>query len=77
MEEDRKNATRIFNEQCESLEISLSEYEKQIIKVCKAPLPRDVEALQSLIITHKQFEHDVQAKEPEINQVSSRPFRQS
>lgn len=51
--------------------MTLSEYEKQIIKVCKAPLPRDVENLQALVVTHKQFESDVQAHEPEVNQVKN------
>lgn len=71
MEEDRRNATKIFNECCDSLEISLSEYEKQIIKECKAPLPRDVESLQKLVINHKDFEARVQSHEPEINQVKN------
>lgn len=51
--------------------MTLSEYEKHIIKVCKAPLPRDVESLQGLVVTHKQFESDVQSHEPEVNQVKN------
>ena len=34
MEEERRNAAKLFNDRCNSLEVSLSEYEKQIIKVC-------------------------------------------
>ena len=56
---------------CANLEMTLSEYEKHIIKVCKAPLPRDVESLQGLVVTHKQFESDVQSHEPEVNQVKN------
>ena len=41
------------------------------MKVCKAPLPRDVENLQGLVVTHKQFESDVQSHEPEVNQVKN------
>ena len=33
MEEERRNAAKLFNDRCNSLEVSLSEYEKQIIKV--------------------------------------------
>lgn len=71
LEEERRNAAKAFNDRCSSLEITLSEYEKQIIKVCKAPLPRDVENLQTLVISHKEFESDVQRHEPEINQVKN------
>lgn len=56
---------------CTNLEMTLSEYEKHIIKVCKAPLPRDVENLQGLVVSHKQFESDVQSHEPEVNQVKN------
>ena len=41
------------------------------IKVCKAPLPRDVESLQQLIVAHKDFEGQVQGHEPEIDQVKN------
>merc|ERR1719192_3043700 len=43
MEEERRNAAKLFNDQCSALEMTLSEFEKHILKVCKAPLPRDVE----------------------------------
>ena len=33
IEEERRNAAKLFNDRCNSLEVSLSEYEKQIIKV--------------------------------------------
>ena len=71
MEEERRNAAKAFNDRCTSLEMSLSELEKHIIKVCKAPLPRDVESLQGLVHAHKQFESDVQGHEPEVNQVKN------
>ena len=41
------------------------------LKVCKAPLPRDVESLQQLIVAHKDFEGQVQGHEPEIDQVKN------
>jgi dystonin len=37
--------------------------------VCKAPLPRDVESLQTLVIAHKEFESDLQNVEPDVNNV--------
>ena len=39
--------------------------------MCKAPLPRDVESLQNLVVNHKQFESDVQSHEPEVSQVKN------
>ena len=41
------------------------------LQVCKAPLPRDVESLQQLIVAHKEFEGAVQGHEPEIDQVKN------
>ena len=41
------------------------------MKACKAPLPRDVEALQVLVVQHKQFEAEVQSREPDVNQVKN------
>ncbi len=71
MEEERRNAARAFAQRAEELEMCLAEYEKQIVKACKAPLPRDVEALQVLVVQHKQFESEVQAREPDVNQVKN------
>ncbi len=70
-EEARRNAAKAFNARCDALEVTLTELEKQIIKNCKAPLPRDVETLQSLVVAHKQFESDVQRHEPEVNQIKN------
>ena len=62
---------RIIFFRCTTLECTLAEFIKHIMKVCKAPLPRDVENLQGLVVTHKQFESDVQSHEPEVNQVKN------
>ena len=70
-EDERRNATKAFNDRCTTLEMTLNEYEKTIIKVCKAPLPRDVENLQNLVISHKEFESEVQSHEPEVKQVKN------
>ena len=51
--------------------MTLDQYEKQIIKVCKSPLPRDVESLQTMVIDHQQFEQNVNRHEPEVNQVKN------
>jgi len=71
MEDEKRNATKLFNDGCTSLEMTLTEYEKTIVKVCKAPLPRDVESLQTLVISHKEFESDLHSVEPDLNNVKS------
>eukprot|EP00090_Calanus_glacialis_P003456 TRINITY_DN1255_c0_g1_i12.p1 TRINITY_DN1255_c0_g1~~TRINITY_DN1255_c0_g1_i12.p1 ORF type:complete len:5152 (+),score=1465.32 TRINITY_DN1255_c0_g1_i12:61-15516(+) len=71
MEDEKRNALKQFTDMCNTLEMTLSEYEKTIIKVCKAPLPRDVESLQTLVINHKEFESDLQSQEPTVNNVKS------
>merc|ERR1712008_637013 len=70
-EEARRNAAKAFNDRVENLEVTLSEFEKHIIKVCKAPLPRDINALRDLVDAHKEFESNVQGHEPEVNQVKN------
>jgi len=67
MDDEKMRAQKLFNECVNSLEMSLNEFEKTIIKVCKTPLPRDVESLQALVIAHKEFESDLQMQEPEVN----------
>ena len=71
LEEERRSAAKAFHDMCTNLEITLGEFEKHIVKVCKAPLPRDVEALQGLVVSHKEFESGVQGHEPEVNQVKN------
>merc|ERR1719367_1294357 len=71
MEDEKRNALKKFMEAIDSLEMTLTEYEKTIIKVCKAPLPRDVESLQTLVISHKEFESNLQSQEPMVNNVKA------
>ena len=68
LEEDAKrSALRKFMEAIESLEMTLTEYEKQIVKACKAPLPRDVDSLNGLVMNHKDFESNLHSQEPLVN----------
>ena len=71
MDDEKLRAQQKFNECVNSLEMTLNEFEKTIVKVCKTPLPRDVEALQTLVIAHKDFESDLQCQEPEVNKCKS------
>ncbi|VEN49542.1 unnamed protein product, partial [Callosobruchus maculatus] len=68
-EEESKNQTRIFNNQISNLTVSLDEAERIINQRVAAPLPRDIDTLQHLVLEHKEFESRLQKLEPEIEQV--------
>lgn len=55
-EEDSKNLTRMFTEQVKSIQISLDEYEHTLNTRLSAPIPRDMDTLEHLVIQHKDFE---------------------
>jgi len=55
-EEDSKNLTRTFTEQIRSIQISLDEYEHTLNTRLSAPIPRDMDTLEHLVIQHKDFE---------------------
>lgn len=55
-EEDSKNLTRMFTEQIKNIQISLDEYEHTLNTRLSAPIPRDVDTLEHLVIQHKDFE---------------------
>ncbi|KAK9887502.1 hypothetical protein WA026_023054 [Henosepilachna vigintioctopunctata] len=67
-EEESKNQTRVFNNQITSLQVSLDEFERIINQRVLAPLPRDIDTLQHLVLDHKEFESRLQNVEPEIEQ---------
>merc|ERR1719210_3122162 len=69
LEDEKRNALKRFMEAIDSLEMTLTEYEKTIIKACKAPLPRDVESLNTLVMAHKEFESSLNSQEPLITNV--------
>jgi len=71
LEMEQKNAERVFNEKCSILEKILSNNEKSITKACKNPLPRDLEALGSLVSKHKEFENNLQLHESELKQIQN------
>lgn len=67
--EESKNQIRIFNSQISSLQKALDEAERIINQRVQAPLPRDIDTLQHLVLEHKEFESRLQNLEPEIEQV--------
>ncbi|XP_050545575.1 microtubule-actin cross-linking factor 1 isoform X5 [Daktulosphaira vitifoliae] len=65
-EEDAKNLTRIFNEQAKTIQLSLDEYEHTLNTRLSAPIPRDIDTLEHLVIQHKDFETSLKAMGPEV-----------
>ncbi|XP_050437249.1 dystonin isoform X15 [Adelges cooleyi] len=65
-EEDAKNLSRVFNEQAKTIQISLDEYEHTLNTRLSAPIPRDIDTLEHLVIQHKDFETSLKSMGPEV-----------
>ncbi|XP_023287984.1 dystonin isoform X25 [Orussus abietinus] len=68
-EEESKNAGRIFNEQVSSLQQALDEAERVLNTRIAAPLPRDLDSLEHLVLEHKDYEQSLQRLAPDVDQV--------
>ncbi|XP_015177047.1 PREDICTED: dystonin isoform X19 [Polistes dominula] len=68
-EEESKNAGRIFNEQVSTLQQALNEAERIINARIAAPLPRDLDSLEHLVLEHKDYEQNFQQLASEVDQV--------
>lgn len=51
---------RIFENQISSLQISLDEAENTLNSRISAPVPRDLDSLEHMVIQHKDFEQRLQ-----------------
>lgn len=71
LEKQREQAEKTFNDKCTNFEKILANFEKTLDKVCKSPLPRDLEALQSLVSKHKEFENSLQEHESVLKLVKT------
>ena len=54
--EESKNMGRIFETQISTLQISLDEAENALNSRISAPVPRDLDSLEHMVIQHKDFE---------------------
>ncbi|XP_014475405.1 PREDICTED: dystonin isoform X27 [Dinoponera quadriceps] len=68
-EEESKNAGRIFNEQASTLQQALDEAERVLNARIAAPLPRDLDSLEHLVLQHKDYEQSLQGLAPEMEQM--------
>lgn len=68
-EEESKNAGRIFNEQISALQQSLEEAERALSCRVAAPLPRDTDSLEHLVLQHKDLEQSLRRLAPDLDRV--------
>ncbi|KMR05210.1 bullous pemphigoid antigen isoforms 6 9 10, partial [Lasius niger] len=68
-EEESKNAGRIFNEQASSLQQALDEAERILNTRIAAPLPRDLDSLEYLVLQHKDYEQHLQRLAPDVEEI--------
>ncbi|XP_076629248.1 dystonin-like protein short stop isoform X11 [Colletes latitarsis] len=68
-EEESKNAGRIFNEQVSALQQALDEAERVLNACIAAPLPRDLDSLEHLVLQHKDYEQSLRRLTPDLDRV--------
>ncbi|XP_076765747.1 dystonin-like protein short stop isoform X10 [Xylocopa sonorina] len=68
-EEESKNAGRIFNEQISTLQQALDEAERVLNSRIAAPLPRDVDSLEHLVLEHKDYQQSLNYLAPSLDRV--------
>lgn len=68
-EEESKNAGRIFNEQVSALQQALDEAERVLSARIAAPLPRDLDSLEHLVLQHKDYEQSLRRLAPDLDRV--------
>ncbi|XP_032688473.1 microtubule-actin cross-linking factor 1 isoform X36 [Odontomachus brunneus] len=68
-EEESKNAGRIFNDQASTLQQALDEAERVLNARIAAPLPRDLDSLEHLVLQHKDYEQKLHSLAPEVEQM--------
>ncbi|KOX72958.1 Dystonin [Melipona quadrifasciata] len=68
-EEESKNAGRIFNEQISAIQEALDEAERILNTRIAAPLPRDIDSLEHLVLQHKDFEQTLKRQAPNLDKV--------
>lgn len=60
--EEGKNAVRVLTDQLASLQSKLDEAEHTLNLRLTAPVPRDLDSLEHLVIQHKDFETNLKVR---------------
>lgn len=67
--EESKNIGRIFDNQVSTLQVSLDEAEHTLNSRINAPVPRDLDSLEHMVIQHKDFEQRLQTLNAKVDEV--------
>jgi len=62
----RRLSQRAITEQLTTLLVALEGAERTLTSKITAPLPRDLDHLEQLVVEHKTFENELQSLEPEL-----------
>ena len=63
-----KMSARAINDQLTSLLVTLEDAERTLTTRITAPLPRDLDQLEHMVIEHKKFETELQSLQPELEE---------
>uniref|UniRef100_A0A8D8X998 Dystonin n=1 Tax=Cacopsylla melanoneura TaxID=428564 RepID=A0A8D8X998_9HEMI len=70
-EEEMKNATKLFQEKASNLQSKLDEAERTLHSRINAPVPRDLDSLEHLVLQHKDFESSLKALTSEVDSLQA------
>ena len=62
----RKLSVRAIGDQLTTLLVTLENAERTLTTKITAPLPRDLDQLEHLVVEHKKFETELQSLQPEL-----------
>ncbi|XP_026840876.1 dystonin isoform X8 [Drosophila persimilis] len=65
-EEESKQASRIFTEECISIKGKLEDMARELDQIILAPLPRDLDSLEHVLEIHGDYERRLHLLEPEL-----------
>ncbi|XP_067629133.1 dystonin isoform X3 [Eurosta solidaginis] len=70
-EEESKQASRIFTEECISIKSRLEDMARELDKIILAPLPRDLDSIEHVQEIHTDYERRLKQLDPEIKHLQN------
>ncbi|XP_055907401.1 dystonin isoform X24 [Eupeodes corollae] len=65
-EEESKQASRIFTEECISIKGKLEDMARELDHILSSPLPRDLDSLEHAVQTHEDYQRRLRILDPEL-----------
>ncbi|XP_055855328.1 dystonin isoform X47 [Episyrphus balteatus] len=65
-EEESKQASRIFTEECISIKGKLEDMARELDHILSSPLPRDLDSLEHAVQTHEDYQRRLRVLDPEL-----------